>query len=218
MDDAHTISVKFKQLRSRLKSWSKKISNLRILIDNCNSVITFLDNLEDMRRLYNPEANLRILVKRQLETWLHYKNLYWRKRYTVNIIKFGDECTKFFHAMATISYRRNSISQLRNEEGVWIQDHAGKAGLLWNSYRNRMGTTTSPTMLFDLANLINPIPELERLANPFTTDEVDAIVKHMPNDKAPGPDGFNGLFLKKCWQHIKGDFYRLCSDFFSRQS
>jgi hypothetical protein len=71
-----------------------------------------------MRRLYNPKANLRILVKTQLETWLHYKNLYWRKRYTVNIIKFGDECTKFFHAMATISYRRNSISQLRNEEGV----------------------------------------------------------------------------------------------------
>jgi hypothetical protein len=49
MDAAHTISVKFKQLRSRLKSWSKKISNLRILIDNCNSVITFVDNLEDMR-------------------------------------------------------------------------------------------------------------------------------------------------------------------------
>jgi hypothetical protein len=117
-DAAHTISVKFKHLRSRLRSWSKEFSNLRLLIDNCNSVITFLDNLEDRRRLYNPEANLRILVKRKLKTWLHYKNLYWRKRYTVNRIKFGDECTKFFHAMATISYRRNSIPQLKNEEGI----------------------------------------------------------------------------------------------------
>jgi hypothetical protein len=28
-------------------------------------------------------------------------------------------------------------------------------------------------------------------------DEIDQIVKSMPPDKAPGPDGFNGLFLKK---------------------
>jgi hypothetical protein len=38
----------------------------------------------------------------------------------------------------------------------------------------------------------------------------------MPNDKAPGPDGFNGMFLKKCWQFVRGDFYRLCANFFTR--
>jgi hypothetical protein len=72
-------------------------------------VILFLDGLEDRRPLYNTESNLRSLVKRQLATLLHYKNVYWKKRYTVNWIKLGDECTKFFHAMATISHRRNSI-------------------------------------------------------------------------------------------------------------
>ena len=36
----------------------------------------------------------------------------------------------------------------------------------------------------------------------------------MPTDKAPGPDGFNGLFLKKCWPIVKGDFYTLCQDFY----
>jgi len=48
-------------------------------------------------------------------------------------------------------------------------------------------------------------------------EEVDLVVKRMPADKAPGPDGFNGRFLKKCWQFIKGDFYSLCSKFFSGQ-
>ena len=38
----------------------------------------------------------------------------------------------------------------------------------------------------------------------------------MPVDKAPGPDGFNGMFLKKCWHIIKEDVYQLCNDFFSR--
>jgi len=113
-----------------------------------------------------------------------------------------------------MSHRRNSITQLKNEQGIWVQDHTGKAGLFWHCYKNRMGMTTSPTMLFDLAILIDPVDGLEDLIVPFTTEEVDKIVKCMPNDKSPGPDGFNGLFMKKCWQYIKGDFYRLCSDFY----
>ena len=36
----------------------------------------------------------------------------------------------------------------------------------------------------------------------------------MPADRAPGPDGFNGSFLKSCWHIIKEDFYALCDQFF----
>jgi hypothetical protein len=102
-----------------------------------------------------------------------------------------------------------------NEHGVWVQDHDGKADLLWNSFRNRMGATSSPTMLFDLGSMITYTEGLDEIAAPILQDEVDSVVKHMPNDKAPGPDGFNGLFLKKCWQIIKDDFYSLCSSFSS---
>ena len=35
----------------------------------------------------------------------------------------------------------------------------------------------------------------------------------MPSDKAPVPDGFNGYFLKACWDIIAGDFYELIEDF-----
>jgi hypothetical protein len=45
---------------------------------------------------------------------LRYKNIYRRKRFTNDKAKFGDECTKFFHAMATISYRKNTISCLKD--------------------------------------------------------------------------------------------------------
>jgi hypothetical protein len=59
---------------------------------------------------------------------LHYRNAYWKERYTVNRINFGGECTKFFHAMATISFRKNYITGLLNDQGVWVYDHDGKAG------------------------------------------------------------------------------------------
>jgi hypothetical protein len=38
-------------------------------------------------------------------------------------------------------------------------------------------------------------------------------VASLPTDKAPGPDGFTGLFIKACWHIIKFDFYKLCQDF-----
>jgi hypothetical protein len=55
---------------------------------------------------------------------------------------------------------------------------------------------------------------LEALGAPIHREDIDTIVKILPSDKAPGPDGFNGLFIKKCWNIIKNDFYQLCQDFF----
>jgi hypothetical protein len=42
---------------------------------------------------------------------------------------------------------------------------------------------------------------------------MDDVIKAMPVDRAPGPDGFNGQFLKKCWSIVQNDFYRLAQDF-----
>jgi hypothetical protein len=39
----------------------------------------------------------------------------------------------------------------------------------------------------------------------LTEDEVRSVIANLPNDKAPGPDGFTGLFYKKAWGTIKMD-------------
>jgi hypothetical protein len=54
------------------------------------------------------------------------------------------------------------------------------------------------------------------LIAPFTHAEIDAVVKNLPSDKSPCPDGFNTDFLKKCWPIICEDFYSLCDSFFSK--
>ena len=78
-----------------------------------------------------------------------------------------------------------------------------------------MGVSSNPAMVFDLQSLVAAVPGLEELALPFQRSEIDEIVKHMPTDKAPGPDGFNGMFVKRCWQTIKYDFYALCKEFYN---
>jgi hypothetical protein len=55
---------------------------------------------------------------------------------------------------------------------------------------------------------------LQQIEVPFSKEDIDKVVMRMPTDKAPGPDGFNGLFMKKCWNIIKEDAYQLFFDFF----
>jgi len=66
------------------------------------------------------------------------------------------------------------------------------------TYENRMGIILQPRMLFDLSNLISLTVNLDSLVTPFVKEEIDRIIKLLPTDKAPGPDGFNGMFMKKC--------------------
>jgi hypothetical protein len=67
---------------------------------------------------------------------------------------------------------------------------------------------------FNLQNLIC-YHDLHQLDTPFTKEEIHKVIQKMPLDMSPGPDGFNGLFLKKCWHIIKEDIYKVCFDFFN---
>ena len=68
-------------------------------------------------------------------------------------------------------------------------------------------------MKFDLSRIIKRVEGLQALSAPFTHKEIGEVIKEMPADRALGPDGFSGSFIKSCWHIIKGDFYRLCFEF-----
>ena len=125
----------------------------------------------------------------------------------------GDN-TKFFHSAASERYRKNSISSLKLPDGSLVTDHVGKANELFNTYRERLGKKGEFEMKYDLSRIIKKVEGLEGVTTPFTHEEIDTVVREMPSDRAPGPDGFNGCFLKSCWHIIKHNFYRLCNDFY----
>lgn len=120
--------------------------------------------------------------------------------------KFCDGNTKFFHAIATERFRSNSIASLKLSDDSVVVDHVGKEAILYHTFRERLGQSSATKMQFDLDGL-------NTLSIPFTHEEIDEVIKVMSSDRAPGPDGFNGCFLKSCWHIIKYDFYKLCEDF-----
>jgi hypothetical protein len=58
---------------------------------------------------------------------------------------------------------------------------------------------------FSWEDLALPFVDLSSLDRPFTQDEVWQAICLMPQDKAPGPDGFTGHFFKSCWPLIWAD-------------
>ncbi|WVZ90672.1 hypothetical protein U9M48_036954 [Paspalum notatum var. saurae] len=57
--------------------------------------------------------------------------------------------------------------------------------------------------------------DLNGLDHCFSEDEIWAVIRELPDEKAPGPDGFTGLFYKVAWPIIKADIMRVFNAFWS---
>jgi hypothetical protein len=63
----------------------------------------------------------------------------------------------------------------------------------------------------DLQALGISMHNLAALESPFSEKEVCDIIKQLPSDKAPGPDGYTGEFYMACWSIIKQDIMNAMS-------
>ncbi|KAK6145492.1 hypothetical protein DH2020_022312 [Rehmannia glutinosa] len=117
----------------------------------------------------------------QLESLLALHEIKWKQRAKQHWFREGDRNSKFFHAFATAPKEVNTISSLRDNQGVDM-DRA----------LTRVRTKVSAEMAMTLTQ-------------PFTADEVARALKHMHPFKSPGPDGMSPVFFQKFWRVVKND-------------
>jgi hypothetical protein len=77
--------------------------------------------------------------------------------------------------------------------------------LAFNHFSSLLGTASVRTNTISWGDLGYVHHDLDDLDAPFTTQEIETVIKEMPPEKAPGPDGFIGCLYKKCWSIIKKD-------------
>ncbi|XP_074290531.1 uncharacterized protein LOC141617247 [Silene latifolia] len=56
------------------------------------------------------------------------------------------------------------------------------------------------------------------LLSPVTHDEIKDIIFNIPNEKAPGPDGYSSKFFKDSWEIVGGEISNAILDFFDSGS
>lgn len=140
-DVAKCINAKFENLIRALKLWAEGLSCLKRKIADINDVIFLFDLFEEFRDLGIYEGNCKAFLKDHFLVLLNNQRIYWKQRGKIKGVKFRDENTKFFHTKASINHRHHHIAILQNEDQTDIFDHAGKATILWDAFRKRLGVS-----------------------------------------------------------------------------
>lgn len=101
----------------------------------------------------------------------------------------------------SVPFTENFIAKLQVGEQI-IVDQEGKQEAMLQFYEDLLATTENREHTINLEAIGLQQHDLSVLDEPFS-EEVWNTVKNMPQDQAPGPDGFTGRFYKTCWHIIK---------------
>jgi hypothetical protein len=113
--------------------------------------------------------------------------------------------------------KKSFIATLNGDLGPAVSQQS-KASLTFNHFTNLLGKANDRTQGINWAELGYVRHDLEELDVPFTTQEIEAVIKELPSEKASGPDGFIGCFYKKCWFVIKEDLVQALTFFYNNQT
>jgi hypothetical protein len=175
-------------------------------------LILRFDETQDFRPLSPEEHEFRKTLKRWVTSLAIRERA--RKKQSARMVnlKEGDANTKYFHMKINARRRRNFTLRLKRGAG-WVTKHEDIEHTINAHFAMSMkkGPTRSRDFSWDNIPLLEC--DLSSLAEDVTEGEVHEAVKALPSDKAPGPDGFTGLFFKVCWATIKEDLMRVINLF-----
>ena len=175
-------------------------------------VIKLFDKAMDDRSLTTEERWLRGVLKKTLLGLGLLERTIARQGSWIKWLREGDANSKFFQLYANGRKANNFIPTI-SVRGQIITDQHGKESTFHQAYAEILGSAKAREFNIDLQYLnMEPINLSDQDAI-FSEEEIWEIIKGMPADRAPGPDGFIGLFFHKAWPVIKGDVIAVIQEF-----
>ncbi|XP_021834215.1 uncharacterized protein LOC110774005 [Prunus avium] len=117
----------------------------------------------------------------------------------------GDRNTKFFHTSTTIRRNRNRITRILGDDGT-LYEKQEDVERVFRDYFLKLFASDGSRTWNGVLDCIHPIVDDDwnrDLCRPIEYDEVKDAVVQLGSLKAPGPDGFPGLFYQKFWEEVK---------------
>jgi hypothetical protein len=163
----------------------------------CREVISQLEAGQERRLLLDDEQELLKQLKRRLLGLATIERSRAHQRARLKWLRKGDVNTRYFHIMANMRKKNNYIVPLSNNVETATAQH-DKQRLLFNHYQEHIGSCFQRRHLINLQALNWSPRNLSHLVLPFIVQQVQTVVKSMPKIKAPGPDGYIGVFFRSC--------------------
>ena len=107
---------------------------------------------------------------------------------------------------------KNQINKIRNGKGQVTTD-AEIQNIIRDYYEqlygNKMDNLEEMDRFLEKFNLprLNQ-KEMEIMNNPITSTEIEGVIKNLPKNKSPGPDGFTGEFYQTFRQELMPIFLK----------
>ena len=95
---------------------------------------------------------------------------------------------------------KTQINRIRNEKGEVTTDTAEIQRIMRDYYKqlyaNKMANLEEMDKFLEKHNLPRlSQEEIENINRPITSTEIETVIKNLPTNKSPGPDGFTGFFF-----------------------
>ena len=90
-----------------------------------------------------------------LDGWLAKEDMKWNQKSRELWVKEEDRNTKFFHLSTIIRRRRNCISEIKLDDGSWINSRVEIQNYFIDNFKT-LYPTSFPPILDDPSNLIEP--------------------------------------------------------------
>ncbi|KAL0304662.1 UNVERIFIED_CONTAM: putative mitochondrial protein [Sesamum calycinum] len=169
--------------------------NLRKEIADCES------RLKEIRKrvLTNRQKTEEEQIKQKLESLREDKEHLWKQRGWMEWLREGDRNTKFFHARASSRCKKNEISRLKGEDGVFVKKKEDIQNII-TAYFSNLFKSTKPHKESIEEVFWHVQPKVTTLMNqtlmqPFIAEEVTRALKQMGPVKSPGPDESQSAFV-----------------------
>jgi len=212
------IHVKLIRTAKALKNWRRKsLGGYKITWAILNITLANLERAQESRILTPEELEFKKYLKTKALGIAAIQKARARQHSRLTWIRKGDTNTRFFQLHANIRRKKTFIGALKGDTSLVVSQE-NKSMLAYTHLSNLLGTTTTRTRAINWSELGYEHHDLEDLDTPFTEQEIEAVVKDMPSEKAPGPDGFIGVFYKKCWSIIKEDLVQAVMSFYSHRT
>ncbi|GJR82279.1 hypothetical protein Tco_0153064 [Tanacetum coccineum] len=143
------------------------------------------------------------------------KLLYQKSK--IKWLSLGDRNNSFFHKTLKGRYKRNRIGRVQNVNGDNFEGNEVADQFVLH-FQKFLGQSCEVKGIDDCESLFyNSLnaDEALSLVKDVSSKEIKNVLFDIGDNKAPRPDGYSSMFLKKAWKVIGDDFCKAIKEFFN---